>query len=197
MDPRGPNFWIFCQRMKQQANTKHQMIPEEKAVHGPDLVWFHSVGRCCKSLILPSRSNGLAYLNNAKMLDLVTPGHRSSLRPQTLKITALCSGLKRTWRLSPKKSWSFRLDTVGGAPEPQSQLSWLITPIAMIYGWYIYTYMVMVQNPVPLMNIKIAGKWMFIHPNMVPLVLTHGHMVHKPTNNWGGTTLYGPVAHLQ
>ena len=28
--------------------------------------------------------------------------------------------------------------------------------------------MVMGQNPVPLVNIKIAGKWMFIHSNMVP-----------------------------
>ena len=24
------------------------------------------------------------------------------------------------------------------------------------------------QNPVPLVNIKIDGKWMFIHPNMQP-----------------------------
>ena len=36
--------------------------------------------------------------------------------------------------------------------------------------------MVMGQNPVPPVNIKIAGKWMFIHPNIVPLVLTHGHI---------------------
>ena len=28
--------------------------------------------------------------------------------------------------------------------------------------------MVMGQNPVPLVNIKIAGEWMFIHPNMAP-----------------------------
>ena len=28
----------------------------------------------------------------------------------------------------------------------------------------------------PLVNIKIPGKWMFIHPNMVPLVWTHRHM---------------------
>ena len=28
----------------------------------------------------------------------------------------------------------------------------------------------------PLVNIKIDGKWMFIHPNIVPLVLTHGHL---------------------
>ena len=33
------------------------------------------------------------------------------------------------------------------------------------FGWD-YSNMVMGQNPVPLVNIKIAGEWMFIHPNM-------------------------------
>ena len=73
MDPRGLNFWIFCKRIKQQANAQHQLSPEEKAVHGPELVWFHSVARCCKSLIVHSRSNRLAYLCKVKMLNLVTP----------------------------------------------------------------------------------------------------------------------------
>ena len=34
--------------------------------------------------------------------------------------------------------------------------------------WLGKFHMVMGQNPVPLVNIKIAGKWMFIHPNRVP-----------------------------
>lgn len=38
MDPRGLNFWIFCKRIKQQANAQHQLSPEEKTVHGPELV---------------------------------------------------------------------------------------------------------------------------------------------------------------
>ena len=37
------------------------------------------------------------------------------------------------------------------------------------------------QNPVPLVNIKIGGKWMFIHPKMEPEVLPHGHFCHKYT----------------
>jgi hypothetical protein len=73
MDPRGLNFWIFCKRIKQQANAQHQLSPEEKVVHGPELVWFHSVARCCKSLIVRSRSNRLAYLYKVEMLNLVTP----------------------------------------------------------------------------------------------------------------------------
>ena len=32
------------------------------------------------------------------------------------------------------------------------------------------------QNPVPLVNIKIGGKWMFIHPKLEPLVMPHGQM---------------------
>ena len=32
------------------------------------------------------------------------------------------------------------------------------------------------QNRGTLVNIKIDGKWMFIHPNMAPEVLTHGHI---------------------
>ena len=32
------------------------------------------------------------------------------------------------------------------------------------------------QNPVPLVNIKIGGAWVFIRPNMEAYVTTHGHM---------------------
>ena len=32
---------------------------------------------------------------------------------------------------------------------------------------YIYIYMAVCQNPIPLVNIKIAGKWMFIPLKMV------------------------------
>ena len=32
------------------------------------------------------------------------------------------------------------------------------------------------QNPALLVNIKIGGKWMFIHPKMEPLVMPHGLM---------------------
>ena len=32
------------------------------------------------------------------------------------------------------------------------------------------------QNPVPLVNINIGGKWMFIHSKMEPEVLPHGKM---------------------
>ena len=41
------------------------------------------------------------------------------------------------------------------------------------------------QNPVPLVNIKIGGKWMFIHPKMEPQVMPHGHLLFlapKPPN---------------
>ena len=33
------------------------------------------------------------------------------------------------------------------------------------------------RNPVPLVNIKIGGKWMFIHPKMEPWVMPHGRML--------------------
>ena len=32
------------------------------------------------------------------------------------------------------------------------------------------------QNPVPLVNINIGGKWMFIHPKMEPQGMPHGHV---------------------
>ena len=37
----------------------------------------------------------------------------------------------------------------------------------MFYDGYIYIYMAVCQNLVPLVNIKIAGKWMFIPLKMV------------------------------
>ena len=37
----------------------------------------------------------------------------------------------------------------------------------MVYVTYIYIYMAVCQNPVPLVNLKIAGKWMFIPLKMV------------------------------
>ena len=41
------------------------------------------------------------------------------------------------------------------------------------------------QNPVPLVNIKIGGKWMFIHPKMEPLVMPHGHIMRiRSFVNW-------------
>ena len=36
--------------------------------------------------------------------------------------------------------------------------------------------MAVCQNPVPLVNIKIAGKWMFIPLKMYLSVLTHTHI---------------------
>ena len=35
-------------------------------------------------------------------------------------------------------------------------------------------------NPVPLVNIKIGGKWMFIHPKLEPELMPHGHIAHEP-----------------
>ena len=32
------------------------------------------------------------------------------------------------------------------------------------------------QNPLPLVNIKIGGKWMFIHPKMEPYAIPHGQI---------------------
>ena len=32
------------------------------------------------------------------------------------------------------------------------------------------------QNPVPLVNIKIGGTWVFIRPKMEAYVMTHGHI---------------------
>ena len=33
------------------------------------------------------------------------------------------------------------------------------------------------QNPVPLVNIKIGGTWVFIRPKMEAQVMTHGHVL--------------------
>ena len=33
------------------------------------------------------------------------------------------------------------------------------------------------QNPVPLVNINIGGKLMFIHPKMEPYIIPHGQMI--------------------
>ena len=32
------------------------------------------------------------------------------------------------------------------------------------------------QNPVPLVNINISDKWMFIHPKMKPYIMPHGQL---------------------
>ena len=37
------------------------------------------------------------------------------------------------------------------------------------------THLAVGQNPVPLVNIKIGGTWVFTHPKMEPLIITHGH----------------------
>ena len=44
------------------------------------------------------------------------------------------------------------------------------------------------QNPVPLVNIKIGGKWRFIHPKLEPQVMPHGQMEIKRN-----TTISGEV----
>ena len=61
------------------------------------------------------------------------------------------------------------------ATAPHPSLKHLVPGIVGSLLWK-FQEMLMGQNPVPLVNIKIAGKWMFIHPNMVPLVLTHGQI---------------------
>ena len=47
--------------------------------------------------------------------------------------------------------------------------------MSMFISLYII-YMAVCQNLVPLVNIKIAGKWMFIPPNIARLVLIHPHI---------------------
>ena len=55
-------------------------------------------------------------------------------------------------------------------------------------GFDIFT-MAVCQNLVPLVNIKIAGKWMFISLKMYLLVLTHSHIYPPVSSN-----LHGPGA---
>ena len=40
------------------------------------------------------------------------------------------------------------------------------------------------QNPVPLVNIKIGGTWVFIRPKMEAQLMTHGH-IGSPTGRSG------------
>ena len=46
-----------------------------------------------------------------------------------------------------------------------------------------HTHVAVGQNPVPLVNIKIGRKWMFIHPKMEPKVMPHGHVKPKVDND--------------
>jgi len=44
---------------------------------------------------------------------------------------------------------------------------WTIYTMAMLKPWLVHHHMAVCQNLVPLVNIKIAGKWMFIPLKMV------------------------------
>jgi len=55
-----------------------------------------------------------------------------------------------------------------------------------------YTYMAVCQNLVPLVNIKIAGKWMFIPLKMV-LIGIDPYYTHMENKTLLGCTKYSPL----
>ena len=81
-----------------------------------------------------------------------------NLRHHPIQIDGRCA------RLNPRRSGSNGfakvMRTVFAGPQRcESELCSFTPPVG--------------QNPVPLVNIKIGGKWMFIHLNMEPKVLPH------------------------